>query len=718
MTPKIQLTMLQLDVQLNLLERAINASSNGIVITDATQKDNPIIYVNRAFEQITGYAFNEVVGHNCRFLQANHSQQDGLDEIRRALQEGKECCTVLENYRKDGRKFWNELYIAPVKNVQGETTNYIGVQTDITERKIAEETLKASESQFRTAFELAPVGMALVGLDGGFLQVNAALCETLGYDRGELMARSLLEVSHPDDLAEGKLLYRRCLQGEISSFQLEKRYLRKDNSTIYGLVRASLVRDEKQIPQHYVVQIIDLSCSLNHSPTALRKNDSIKSHAHLLPNYFHYDGLTRLPSRLLFEEKLEQALKQGRKQSAVFFLDLDRFQVINESLGHNVGDQLLIAVSSRLKESLQENDFLARSGGDEFLIFVKEVESVSQAFTLAKNLQKKLNPPFTLKTSEGEITTSHNFLTTAVGIALTAGNEGKGSQLLQDAEIALGRSKKAGKGMIEVFDQALRQKVLRHSQIETALKQATFRQELYLEYQPIMNLATGKLVSFEALVRWRHPKLGLVSPGEFIPIAEETGLVISIGYWVLYKACQQLQEWQQRFPIPSHLTMGVNLSALQIKDPALLENVQGILQETGLAGDKLKLELTETALIENVELATQQLQQLKDHNIRLSVDDFGTGYASLSYLQRFPVDVLKIDRSFVSAMSPNDHNIKIVQGVISLAHALEMEVIGEGVETDYQRQQLKALGCEQGQGYYFAKPLSAIDATEFIVKYS
>lgn len=700
--------------ELNLLEQAINASSNGIVITDARQKDNPIIYVNQGFERITGYTFNEVVGRNCRFLQGDYHQQPGLTELRTALQEGKECFTVLKNYRKDGSEFWNELYVSPVKDTQGKVTNFIGVQNDITKRKVAEEALQESETRFRSTFELAPIGMGLVSFDGKFLQVNNALCETLGYEQAELMARSLLELSHPDDLAEEKLLYRRCLQGEISHFQLEKRYIRKDQSTIYVLVKVALVYDRHNRPLHYVVQILDLSCSLQQQTTEVITRNQPPSRNKTLPDYFHYDGLTGLPSRVLFEGYIEQTLQPLHKPCAVFFLDLDRFQVINESLGHTAGDQLLMAVSSRLENCLEKNDFIARSGGDEFAIFVEGIETLSEAISKAKIFQEKLTHPFTINTTQGQIITSHNFISTSVGLALAGKNEEKRHKLLQNAEIALGRAKKTGKASIEVFDYTLRQQVLRKSRIETDLKQAISRQELYLQYQPIINLATGKLSGFEALVRWKHPELGFVSPGEFIPIAEETGLIVPIGYWVLSQACQQLREWQQRFPESPDLTMAVNLSALQMKDPTLVTKVKEILQNTGLSGHKLKLELTETALIENVELAKQQLQQLKAHNIQLSIDDFGTGYSSLSYLQLFPVDGLKIDRSFVSAMTSNNHNVKIVQGVISLAHALDLDVVGEGVETNSQRQQLKGLGCEYGQGYYFAKPLGATDATQLL----
>lgn len=491
------LATLQADVQLNLLERAINASSNGIVITDAQQEDNPIIYVNQAFEEITGYSFNEVSGHNCRFLHGKNQNQFGLNAIRKALKEGKECCAVLKNYRKDGSEFWNELYIAPVHNVKGEITNFIGVQTDITKRKLAEEALKKSEDKFRLTFELAPIGMALVGLDGNFLQVNSALCETLGYSEAELMARSLREISDPDDVSEETLLYRHCLEGKIANFQLEKRYQRKDQRFINTLVKIALVRDEKNLPLHYVVQILDVDASfssrLNESAsiiTAVTEDNSLSRH-------FHYDGLTGLPTRVLFEKYLSQGIAKSGKHCAVLFLDLDRFQVINESLGHGAGDQLLREISCRLKHCLQENDLIARSGGDEFAVFLSNIKTLPEAIKAAKTLQQKLNYPFTIKTPEGEINTSQKFITVSVGLTLVDENKGKDSQLLQDAEIALRRAKKKGKSMIEIFDQTLRHAVLRQSRLETDLKQAISRQELYLQYQPIINLETQKLSGFE-----------------------------------------------------------------------------------------------------------------------------------------------------------------------------------------------------------------------------
>ncbi|MEG4121595.1 EAL domain-containing protein [Microcoleus sp. N9_B4] len=431
---------------------------------------------------------------------------------------------------------------------------------------------------------------------------------------------------------------------------------------------------------------------------------------------FH-DSLTGLPNRDLFVDCLGRAMianTRGRRSYlfAVLFLDLDRFKVINDSLGHLVGDELLMAVVLRLRASIGRADTVARVGGDDFAILVRNVD-VGSAVDLATRIHQALIVPFELKGQEV-------FVTASIGIALggepAATVREQPEHLLRDAHTAMYRAKALGTGRYQVFNASMHALAVERLQLETDLRMALKRQEFLLHYQPFVSLASGKIIGFEALVRWQHPLRGLISPVKFIPVAEETGAIVPLGEWVLEEACRQLGLWEGMFDFDQPLIMSVNLSGKQFAQPDLVDRIQVILETTGLSAESLKLEITESVVMDDVESAIAVLKQMKGLNVKLGIDDFGTGYSSLSYLSRFPTDTLKVDKSFVGRMEleSEGENVAIVRTIVALAHALGMDVIAEGVETAAQLAKLRSIGCEYGQGYFFAKPLPSEAATALI----
>lgn len=416
-----------------------------------------------------------------------------------------------------------------------------------------------------------------------------------------------------------------------------------------------------------------------------------------------HDSLTSLPNRSLFMEQLGYAIIRAKQRQnylfAVLFLDLDRFKVVNDSLGHLIGDQLLIAFVRRLEVCLRPKDMVARLGGDEFVILLEDIKDINDATQIADRIQKELHLPFILNGHE-------IFITTSIGIALSTASYDQPEEILRDADTVMYRAKALGKARYEVFDKAMHERAVELLQLENDLRRVLERQELQICYQPIVALKTGRINGFEALVRWQHPQRGLVSPMDFIPIAEETGLIVPIGYWVLQEACCQIRAWQEHFVSTEPLTISVNFSGKQFAQPDFIQKIEQILTETGLDGHTLKLEITESVLIENAASAAAMFLQLKKLGVQVYIDDFGTGYSSLSYLHRFPIDVLKIDRSFVSRMSDNNNNSEIVRTIVTMADNLNMKVIAEGIETGEQLNQLREMRCEDGQGYLFAKPLT------------
>ncbi|MEA5477002.1 EAL domain-containing protein [Pseudanabaena galeata UHCC 0370] len=494
------------------------------------------------------------------------------------------------------------------------------------------------------------------------------------------------------------LLYQQTYLGGISLYQCDRERIWSENEL--SLVKA--IADQCAIAIHQSELYQNAQSEL-----AERK----KMEAQLRHDAFH-DSLTGLPNRSLFLDRLNHALQLSNRRAylnssnlpekfAVLFLDLDRFKVINDSLGHLAGDQLLKTVAKRLVDCLRGGDTVARLGGDEFVMLLEEIEDLNDVIEVVQRIKESLKVPVFLDSNEIVISTS-------IGIALNSTDYTQPDQLLRDADTAMYRAKEQGRDRHEIFNPAMHTEALKKLRLENELRRAIERQELRIHYQPIVCLKSRRILGFEALVRWQHPEQGLIYPAEFISLAEDAGLIVAIDFWVLEQACFQLKVWQEQFPIAATLTMSVNLSAKQFAKSDLFAQIENILQKTQLNHHHLKIEVTESILIEKTSLAAQILGELNDHNIQTCIDDFGTGYSSLSYLHRFPIHTLKIDRSFINQLDRHSGDSEIVKAIIVLGINLGLNVIAEGVETAEQLDYLKRYNCDAGQGYYLFAPLEAV----------
>lgn len=504
------------------------------------------------------------------------------------------------------------------------------------------------------------------------------------------------EMIHPDDQERVEVASQALLKA--GNQDLEYRIIRGDGEIRWLRDRCYVICDLSSKPMRLDGIATDIT-------------DRKQIEKQLAHNAYH-DALTGLPNRLLFVDRLQQAIarlqRHPNEQFAVLFLDLDRFKVVNDSLGHLVGDQLLIALAHRLQSCLRPGDTVARLGGDEFTILLDSIKNVNDAIMVAERIQETLQIPFCLNHHE-------IFTTASIGIALNEASCIQPENLLRNADTALYQAKEQGKARYAVFNAEMYEQAVARLQLETDLRWAIERQELRVYYQPIISLSTGRITGFEALIRWLHPERGLIMPAEFIPVAEETGLITQIGQWVLYEACQQLKQWQRQFPSYSSLSISVNLSSKQLSQISFVAQIDQILQQTELTPQSLKLEITESAIMARPDAAASVLEQLKNRGIQLCVDDFGTGYSSLAYLHRFPIDVLKIDRSFIHQIDEQAEGFAIIRAIVTLAENLGLSVVAEGIETTQQMVQLQDLHCDYGQGYFFSKPLNQQAAETLLI---
>jgi diguanylate cyclase (GGDEF)-like protein len=525
----------------------------------------------------------------------------------------------------------------------------------------------ATEQRFRSAFEEAPIGMALVDLDGVVQSANAVLCERIGADP---TGRRLADLVLPGDLAGRPF--------PAAGSELELRYR---DARGWGLWRHSQLPGPDGSPQAWISHCIDVS-----------KHRYAEEELSWRANH---DALTGLPNRELFLERLSGFLTRRAGHVAVLFVDLDDFKVVNDSLGHEAGDRLISAVAERLSKVLRPDDVIARFGGDEFSVLVPGVTSEDDALVVARRLADALREPIVI---DGE----RRYVSASVGLTQSVPEEGVDAQsLLRDADAAMYRAKELGKARCEVFDASMRQDAVERLELEGALRHALDEGELRLVYQPVVTLASGRIIGVEALLRWHHPVLGVIPPLRFIPAAERNGLIIPIGAWVVHEACLQLAAWGNE-----RLSMAVNVSARQLGTSDFVDTVRSALEGSGVEPGRLSLEITETAMMADLGAMSDTLTALKAIGVRLAVDDFGVGYASLRQLRELlPVDTLKIDKSFVDGITTDADDAAIVEGVVRLAHSLGLQAVAEGVETAEQASLLRAWSCQAGQGYHFARPV-------------
>jgi len=588
---------------------------------------------------------------------------------------------------------WMYTSGAVARNAQGRVVRMAGSAADITEAREAEQRLRESEGRYSLAVQGSNEGIYDWNVDTGHIFYSPRLYQLFGRkpDGALQKPRLWFEFVHPDDIARVQQTIRDFFRGPDTTVELEYRVVRPDGQVRWLNTNGAVARDPAT---GRVMRLAGSTGDITEAKEAA---------ARLLHEALH-DGLTDLANRTLFSTRLGEAISCFRATGdnyAVLVLDLDRFRHVNDTLGHDVGDELLVLIAARLRRAIPAEYLLARLGGDEFAVLASGASRAS-AVALAEKLQTDVGEPLRLRDQE---------LFPAASIGLVVGGEdyARAEEVLADADLALYRAKGGGRGHHVAFDRAMRQRSTDRLSLEADLRRALDRNELRLHYQPVIRLGDGAVAGFEALLRWQHPERGMIPPGKFIPLAEETGLIVPIGRFVLREAARQASVWAARYPA-LRPTMGLNVSARQFIANDLLVDVEVAMAAWAVPTGLLKLEITESLLMDNPELAEQSLRGLRELGVRLAIDDFGTGYSSLSYLHRFPFDTLKIDRSFVMTMLTRPESMVVVRTIASMAHALAMDIVAEGAETAAEAASLAELGCEFCQGFYFARPMPAADA--------
>jgi diguanylate cyclase (GGDEF)-like protein/PAS domain S-box-containing protein len=671
--------------QLKLQSAALEAAANAIVITSF---DGTIVWVNRAFTVMTGYSEKEVLGKNPRVLKSEEQPESYYATLWSTISSGAVWKGEIVNRRKDGTTYIEEMTITPVtRNVSNSANKYfVAITQDITERKRSEEMLQNSENKYRALFEDAADANWLMN-ETGFLDCNSAALEMFGYSAGAPML-------HPADISPPNQP-----DGTCSRTAADQKIAA---AFLHGKERFEWLHQRKN-GNVFPAEVCLTALTLSGRPTLLATVRDItdrKVAEERIQYLAYYDALTGLPNRTLLQDRLAKTLAGARRQKdkvALLFLDLDGFKNINDSLGHSVGDLLLQEVAERLKTWGREQDTVARLGGDEFLIMLTNVKDVPDAAVAAERLMDAMTAEFVV---QGHVLT----VSCSIGISIFPEHGTDCERLIKNADAAMYNSKECGRNNFRFFTEDMNTQVVERLTLENSLRLALEREELFLVYQPQIDMATGRVTGLEALLRWQHAELGLVPPDKFIRIAENSGLIVPIGEWVLRTACAQARQWQQEGL--AAVTVAVNVSAIQFRQEGFCELIRKVLHETGLTAQYLELELTESVLLAQADMMLSVVHGLKAIGVTLTIDDFGTGYSNFTSLREFGVSKLKIDRSFIRDVAVNPDDAAITSAIISMAKSLRLKVIAEGVEDEAQMSFLRAHHCDEIQGYYFSKPLA------------
>ena len=674
---------------LRQMEHAVQTMQLGVTVTDLKGR---IVYTNPADATLHGYSPEELIGKDVRIF-ATHERARPL--AKRQIEAMKRWRRDTINVRKDGTEFSVHLMSDVVRDASGEAIGIVTTCEDITQRKRAERALQESEERYALAIRGANDGLWDWSLETNEVYYSHRWKAMLGFADTEIdnTPEAWLDRVHEDDLLKVKAELEAHRNDRSSHFENEHRILHKDGTYRWVLARGIAERDPAGKPYRIAGSLTDI--------------EQRKTVEGQLAQEALYDSLTSLPNRAFLNDLLYRAFRRTKRRRdyffGVLFVDLDRFKVVNDTLGHAAGDKVLIEIARRLQGCLRPGDVVARLGGDEFLVLLDDIKDSSDTTRVAERILAALEEPVDLEGREV-------FITASIGIAVSEETLDGPEHLIRHADSAMYRAKTRGKARYEVFDLAMHQRAVNLLQLETDIRSAVQKKEFRLVYLPVVSIADERVAGFEALVRWEHPERGMVSPESFVPLAEETGLIIPLGRWILEEACRQMVEWTERYPALQDLTVSVNLSAKQVQQPNLVEEVRDVVTKSGLPPERLQLEIAETVLMEDPEANLRMVSMLRDLGVLVQVDDFGTGSSSLSYLNRFRVDTLKIDRSFISQVGVPGEKAAVVQAMITLANQLGIRVIAEGVETPLQSEKLAGFDCERAQGYLFSQPLSAEEA--------